>query len=119
MKILKHQWVLSILDKFGLQKTRGKSKDRISYAIYDKDDEELSVKFDIDDYDFVLIEWKEIKIPTVLEIETNSKSLAEYYIKKLWLEWNVKLVTWYRWLIRYNISHQLIEKPEKPTKSKK
>lgn len=101
MRILKHQWVLSILDRFWLQKFREKSKDRVSLTIYDKDDHELSVKFDIDDYWTVVVDWKEIIIPTVLEIETNSKSLAEYYIKNLWLVWNIKLVTWSRWLFKY------------------
>ncbi len=116
MRILKHQWVLSILDRFGLKKFREKAKDRVSFAIYDKDDHELSVKFDIDDYKIVSIEWKEILVPTVLEIETNSKSLAEYYIKKLWLESNVKLVTWSRGLFKYYSNIQV--KNWKP-KSKK
>ncbi len=114
MRIKKIQWVLSILDKFWLKKFRDKSKDRVSFVIYDKDDTELGVKFDIDDYEKVIVDWKEVQIPTVLEIETNSKSLAEYYIKKLWLEWNVTLVSWSRWLFRYyaNIDKKNVKKPK-------
>jgi hypothetical protein len=30
-----------------------------------------------------MIDGKKVEIPTLLEIETNSKILAEYYLKKL------------------------------------
>lgn len=113
MRIKRHHWLLHILERFGLKKFRDKAKDRISFTVYDKDDSELSVKFDIDDYNIVIVDWKEVFIPTILEIETNCEALANTYIRRLWLEWNVKLVTWSRGLFKYYVNLQKKEKKPK------
>lgn len=101
LEILNYTKVLQLLEKFWLKKDRVKHKHRTSYLIKDKDDPEIWVKFDIDDYGTVEFEGKKVKIPTIVEIETNSRALAEYYIGKLWLESNVKLAHWSRSLFRY------------------
>lgn len=111
LEILNYTKVLQLLEKFWLKKDRVKHKHRTSYLIKDKDDPEIWVKFDIDDYGTVEIDWQKVNIPTIVEIETNSRALAEYYINKLWLDWNVKLANWSRSLFRHYL--------EKDTKVKK
>lgn len=118
LKILNYSKVLQLLERFGLKKDRTKYKDRVSYFIKDKDDDNIWVKFDIDDYGVVEIDWEKVKVPTIVEIETNSRALAEYYMKKLWLEWNVKLATGSRSLFRYYKNNQW-EKKLKKSKDKK
>lgn len=114
LEILNYTKVLQLLEKFWLKKDRVKHKHRTSYLIKDKDDPEIWVKFDIDDYGTVEIDWQKVNIPTIVEIETNSRALAEYYIGKLWLESNVKLAHWSRTLFRY-----YLKKQEKVKKDKK
>nr|MDD3720629.1 hypothetical protein [Candidatus Gracilibacteria bacterium] len=113
MRIKRHYGLLHILERFGLSKFREKAKDRISFTVYDKDDSELSVKFDIDDYGIVKVDGKEVFIPTILEIETNCEALANTYIRKLGFEGNVKLVTGSRGLFKYYANSQKATKKSK------
>lgn len=106
LEILNYTKVLQLLEKFWLKKDRTKHKHRTSYFIKDKDDDNIWVKFDIDDYGTVEIDGKKTEVPTIVEIETNSRALAEYYIKKLWLESNVKLAHWSRSLFRYYLNKE-------------
>lgn len=119
LEILNYTKVLQLLEKFWLKKDRVKLKHRTSYLIKDKDDPEIWVKFDIDDYGTVEFEWKKVSVPTIVEIETNSRALAEYYIGKLWLEWNVKLAHWSRSLFRYYLEKEEKVKKDKKTKENK
>lgn len=59
-----------VLEKYWMKKTREKKKQRISYKLW-------NVEFDLDDYDL---------IPSLMEIEAESKSEIKKYIKLLWLE---------------------------------
>lgn len=74
-----------VLEKYGMQKTREKKKYRISYSY-------KGLEFDIDDYK---------GIPTLIELESDSKKSIKKYIKKLWLKNYIKKTFGSRWLYKF------------------
>ena len=74
-----------VLIGYWMKKIREKKKHRISYSLW-------KIEFDIDIYN---------SIPPLLEIEAHTTTEIEKYIKKLWLENNVKKDFWSRWLFKY------------------
>ncbi|MDD2907585.1 MAG: CYTH domain-containing protein [Candidatus Gracilibacteria bacterium] len=94
-----------LLNYLGFYKARAKKKQRISYALG-------KIKFDIDDYS---------GIPTLLEIEAETKEIAEFYINALGLTDNKKSNNGSRGLFElYNVPYKTFPKPkvEKSTPSK-
>lgn len=74
-----------VIEWYWMKKIREKKKHRISYSL-------SGLEFDIDKYDL---------IPSLLEIEGHTVSEIEEYIKKLWLENNIKKDFGSRWLYEH------------------
>ena len=74
-----------VLEKYGMIKTREKIKYRISYQL-------AWAEFDIDKYD---------EIPALLEIEEDSDTSIQFWIKRLWLEEYEQLLGWSRKLFKH------------------
>ncbi len=74
-----------VLEKYGMERTREKKKQRVSYKIGD-------IEFDIDTYD---------GIPPLLEIEGPDGETIQSWVKKLWLNKHNQLLWGSRKLFKY------------------